>query len=261
MYSTVCQLDEGEQSHQELSDPKIKRIKDFEPKIQRIKDLSSSIVLNKAFSLDELENTGDEPALRPTSLGLQSKNKLVSSYSNINALDLVDDLDSRIKQAKRPRTAILIKVRIERRPVGRGEINAPCENLKQGKVTKPQSVEEEVASLVAEVKAATGQIKKDVKQIRQSDSPTPDTPTPLREFRDLIMNEEENESLRLPTITELHKESEEDIVNRGKFLWASMSMIGRHHFQHHTLLLHIFFFFSIYVNIIFFFKNLFIVYL
>ena len=123
-----------------------------------------------------------------------------------------------------PRTATLVKVRVEKRPVSshsRSERFVSHSFSDQGREHLPldpkyhraPSVEEEVAGLMAEVKAATKQIKQEVKQIRQSDTPTPDTPTPLKEFREFLNKEEEQELERLPTITELQRENEEESSN------------------------------------------------
>lgn len=123
-----------------------------------------------------------------------------------------------------PRMATLVKVRVEKRVVGshgrseRSHANNDQTVREQTNVlfnveNRAASVEEELADLMAEVKAATSQIKQEVKQIRQSDTPTPDTPTPLREFRDFLNKEEEQELERLPTITELQRENEDDNSN------------------------------------------------
>lgn len=117
-----------------------------------------------------------------------------------------------------PRTATLVKVKVEKRLVGshgRSERNqnAHEQGREVSAENKSCSVEAELAGLMAEVKAATSQIKQEVKQMRQSDTPTPDTPTPLREFRDFLNKEEEQELARLPTITELQRETEDDSSN------------------------------------------------
>lgn len=121
-----------------------------------------------------------------------------------------------------PRTATLVKVRVEKRAVGSHARSERSHINDQGKEppnivfnieNRAASVEEELADLMAEVKAATSQIKQEVKQIRQSDTPTPDTPTPLKEFREFLNKEEEQDLERLPTIAELQRENEEDSLN------------------------------------------------
>ncbi|KAF2357519.1 hypothetical protein FHG87_011724 [Trinorchestia longiramus] len=122
-----------------------------------------------------------------------------------------------------PRTATLVKVKVEKRPVGfhgRSERSQTQHDSAKdvchataAESKMVASVEEELAGLMADMKAATSQIKKEVKQIRQSDTPTPDTPTPLREFQDFLCKEEEQELARLPTITELQREIEDDSTN------------------------------------------------
>ncbi|KAK7076613.1 hypothetical protein SK128_021412 [Halocaridina rubra] len=119
-----------------------------------------------------------------------------------------------------PRTTTLVKVKVEKRLVGShgqsreksGHDHLPTPHI--------PSVEEEVRGLMQEVKEATSQIKQEVKELRQTDTPTPDTPTPLREFREFLNREEEQEQERLPTIKEMCRESEEDasVIAGGEIL-------------------------------------------
>ncbi|XP_042242859.1 ankyrin-2-like isoform X23 [Homarus americanus] len=115
-----------------------------------------------------------------------------------------------------PRTTTLVKVKVEKRPVGsHPQVRERIAHEHQTVVRAP-SVEEEVRGLMQEVKEATSQIKQEVKELRQADTPTPDTPTPLREFKEFLNREEEQEQERLPTIKEMCRESEEDAsVNTG----------------------------------------------
>ncbi|KAK4297908.1 hypothetical protein Pmani_029705 [Petrolisthes manimaculis] len=113
-----------------------------------------------------------------------------------------------------PRTTTLVKVKVEKRPIGSHRSGH------EHQVVKAPSVEEEVRGLMQEVKEATSQIKQEVKELRQADTPTPDTPTPLREFKEFLNREEEQEQERLPTITETCRENEDDT--------APPSMGGEH---------------------------------
>ncbi|XP_066941512.1 ankyrin-2-like isoform X11 [Macrobrachium rosenbergii] len=114
-----------------------------------------------------------------------------------------------------PRTTTLVKVKVEKRPVGSHSQVRERSHESQPVLHVP-SVEEEVRGLMQEVKEATSQIKQEVKELRQADTPTPDTPTPLREFREFLNREEEQEQERLPTIKEMCRESEEDAsLNAG----------------------------------------------
>ncbi|XP_045138055.1 ankyrin-2-like isoform X8 [Portunus trituberculatus] len=109
-----------------------------------------------------------------------------------------------------PRTTTLVKVKVEKRPVGSHSQVRDRNSHDHMTVVRTHSVEEEVRGLMQEVKEATSQIKQEVKELRQADTPTPDTPTPLREFKEFLNREEEQEQERLPTIKEICRESEED---------------------------------------------------
>lgn len=109
-----------------------------------------------------------------------------------------------------PRTTTLVKVKVEKRPVGSHSQVRERNSHDHLTVVRAPSVEEEVRGLMQEVKEATSQIKQEVKELRQADTPTPDTPTPLREFKEFLNREEEQELERLPTIKEMCRESEED---------------------------------------------------
>ncbi|XP_069942393.1 ankyrin-2 isoform X6 [Cherax quadricarinatus] len=115
-----------------------------------------------------------------------------------------------------PRTTTLVKVKVEKRPVGSHPQARERIAHEHQTVVHAPSVEEEMRGLMQEVKEATSQIKQEVKELRQADTPTPDTPTPLREFKEFLNREEEQEQERLPTIKEICRESEEDaFVNTG----------------------------------------------
>ncbi|XP_050687526.1 ankyrin-2-like isoform X7 [Eriocheir sinensis] len=109
-----------------------------------------------------------------------------------------------------PRTTTLVKVKVEKRPVGSHSQVRDRNSHDHMTIVRAPSVEEEVRGLMQEVKEATSQIKQEVKELRQADTPTPDTPTPLREFKEFLNREEEQEQERLPTIKEMCRESEED---------------------------------------------------
>ncbi|XP_042859638.1 ankyrin-2-like isoform X24 [Penaeus japonicus] len=109
-----------------------------------------------------------------------------------------------------PRTTTLVKVKVEKRPVGSHLLVRERSVHEHQPTAHVPSVEEEVRGLMQEVKEATSQIKQEVKELRQADTPTPDTPTPLREFKEFLNREEEQELERLPTIKEMCRESEED---------------------------------------------------
>lgn len=109
-----------------------------------------------------------------------------------------------------PRTTTLVKVKVEKRPVGSHSQVRERNSHDHLTIVRAPSVEEEVRGLMQEVKEATSQIKQEVKELRQADTPTPDTPTPLREFKEFLNREEEQEQERLPTIKEMCRESEED---------------------------------------------------
>ena len=115
-----------------------------------------------------------------------------------------------------PRTTTLVKVKVEKRPIGSHPPVRERSSHEHQTIVHVPSVEEEVRGLMQEVKEATSQIKQEVKELRQADTPTPDTPTPLREFREFLNREEEQEQERLPTIKEMCRESEEDAsLNTG----------------------------------------------
>ena len=130
-----------------------------------------------------------------------------------------------------PRTTTLVKVKVEKRPVGSHSQVRDRNSHDHLTVVHAHSVEEEMRGLMQEVKEATSQIKQEVKELRQADTPTPDTPTPLREFKEFLNREEEQEQERLPTIKEICRENEED---------SSAGMGGEHmrdeyfHLKHNT---------------------------
>ncbi|XP_063603636.1 ankyrin-2-like [Penaeus indicus] len=109
-----------------------------------------------------------------------------------------------------PRTTTLVKVKVEKRPITSHLLVRERSVHEHQPTVHVPSVEEEVRGLMQEVKEATSQIKQEVKELRQADTPTPDTPTPLREFKEFLNREEEQELERLPTIKEMCRESEED---------------------------------------------------
>lgn len=144
--------------------------------------------------------------------------------------DVADTSGSRLERSRPSMRSAILKVKVEKRfsanhsakeknSEGSSKENIQClpqlPSTTLRNKSQNTSIEDEVLGLMAEVQEVTKEIKKDVKRLRDSESPTPETPTPLREFKDFICKEEEQELARLPTISEIGKEADEEGTTCG----------------------------------------------